>query len=60
MAVNQWQIEWFSPRVQSFEQDIVRHTEGAFCFTEMMRLIHPNEVVIALRQFVQDNRQPQK
>ena len=28
--------------------------------TEMMHLIHPNEVVKSLRQFVQDNRQPQK
>lgn len=28
--------------------------------SEMMKLIHPNEVVKALRQFVQDNRQPQK
>lgn len=26
----------------------------------MMQLIHPNEVVKALRQFVQDNCQPQK
>ena len=28
--------------------------------TEMKNLIHPNEVVKALRKFVQDNRQPQK
>lgn len=28
--------------------------------SEMMHLIHPNEVVISLRQFVQDHRQPQK
>ncbi|KAJ7361796.1 DNA replication checkpoint protein Drc1 [Desmophyllum pertusum] len=28
--------------------------------SEMMHLIHPNEVVKSLRQFVQDNRQPQK
>lgn len=28
--------------------------------SEMMHLIHPNEVVKALRQFVHENRQPQK
>lgn len=31
-----------------------------FVPTEMKNLIHPNEVVKALRKFVQDNRQPQK
>ena len=37
-----------------------KQRNSIFFLTEMTHLIHPNEVVISLRQFVQDHRQPQK